>query len=86
MILNCSNSYVWTFCYFQRSEDSKMSGEKKTSGSSASATHWYKMPEMNWTKDQGLSNRFKAWIEEVEWILKVAFKDKTEEFKAKTIG
>ena len=66
--------------------DSKMYGEEETSGSSASVTHRYKIPEMNLTKDQGLSSRFKVWKEEVEWILKVAFKDKNEEFKAETIG
>ena len=85
MILHSSNRYVLTFCYFQRGEDRKMPGEEKTSRSSASATHRYKIPEMNWTKDQGLSNRFKVWKEDVKWILKVAFKDKTEEFKAEII-
>ena len=63
-----------------------MSGEEKTSGSSASATHRYKIAEMNWTKDQGLSSIFKVLKEEVEWILKVAFKDRNEEFKAEIIG
>ena len=71
---------------FQRGEDSKLSDEEETSGSSASATHRYKVSEMNWTKDQGLVSRFKVRKEEVEWILKVAFKDKNEVFKAETIG
>ena len=41
---------------------------------------------MNWTKDQGLSSRFKVWKEKDDWILKVTFKEKNEGFKAKTIG
>ena len=61
-----------------------MSGEEETSRSSASATYRHKIPEMNWTKDQGLSSRFKVWKEEVEWILKVAFNGKNEDFKAET--
>ena len=60
-----------------------MPGEEETWGSSASVTCRYKSPEMNWTKDQGLSSRFKMWKEEVKWILKVAFKDKNKECKAK---
>ena len=40
---------------------------------------------MNWTRHQGLSSRFKVWNQEVTSILKAAFKDKNEEFKAKTI-
>ena len=63
-----------------------MSGEEETSRSSASAACRYKIPEMNWTKDEGLSSRFKMWKKEVKWVLKVALKDKTEEFKAETIG
>ena len=63
-----------------------MSGEEETNRSSALATCRYKILEINWTRIQGLSSRFKVWKEEVMWILKVAFKDRNEEFKAKTKG
>ena len=63
-----------------------MSGEEQNSGSSASGAYRNKIPEINWTKDQCLSSRFKVCKEEVKWILKVNFKNKTEQFKAKAIG
>ena len=63
-----------------------MSCGEQTSEFSASATYRYKVPEMDWTKDQGLSSRIKVWKVEVKWILKVAFKDKNKELKAETIG
>ena len=56
-----------------------MSGKDETSRSSASTACRYKIPEMNWTNDQGLSSRFKVWKEEVNWVLKAAFKDMNED-------